>query len=186
MNKIPTVFRRNPDRMQNVLPEVNPGCEWVLEGEGTATRKYDGTCVMFDGTAWWARREVRPGKQTPDNFAPVEQDPATGKTVGWVPIHQSGFSRWFLDAYERLPGSGSEPGTYELCGPKVQGDPDKFGRHVLVKHSSAQTIIEPSIGPRTFESIRDEVLVLGDRGYEGIVYHHPDGRMAKIKARDFR
>ena len=46
----------------HVLPEITPGCEWVIAGEGVATRKYDGTCVMYDGDEWWARREVKPGK----------------------------------------------------------------------------------------------------------------------------
>jgi hypothetical protein len=40
----------------------------VLDGEGVATRKYDGTCVMFDGDGWWARREVKPGKTAPAGF----------------------------------------------------------------------------------------------------------------------
>jgi hypothetical protein len=74
MRKIPTLFRRDPDDLKHVLPEVNPGCEWVLAGEGVATRKFDGTCVRFDGKSWWARREVKPGKVPPAAFAPVETD----------------------------------------------------------------------------------------------------------------
>jgi hypothetical protein len=93
VQKIPTVFRRDPDDMKHVLPEVNPGCEWVLAGEGVATRKYDGTCVMLDGQGWWARREVKPGKAAPGGFVPIETDEATGKTVGWEPIAQSSFAR---------------------------------------------------------------------------------------------
>lgn len=37
MKKIPTLLRRDPADMSRVLPEVNPGCEWVLAGEGRAT-----------------------------------------------------------------------------------------------------------------------------------------------------
>ena len=43
MQKIPTVFQRDPSNPKHVLPEVTPGCEWVLAGEGVPTRKYDGT-----------------------------------------------------------------------------------------------------------------------------------------------
>jgi hypothetical protein len=186
MNKIPTVFLRDPLNMRNVLAEVNPGCEWVLSGEGIATRKYDGTCVMYDGTAWYARREVRPGKQPPPNFVPVEADTITGKTVGWEPIEQSGFAKWFADALSRAVPIEIEPGTYELCGPKVQGNPERLYNHMLIPHAHADVVIEPTIGPRTFESIREQVLEYGSHGREGFVYHHPDGRMAKIKARDFR
>lgn len=41
MKKIPTVFVRDPDDRKHVLPQVTPGCEWVLAGEGRATRKFD-------------------------------------------------------------------------------------------------------------------------------------------------
>ena len=71
MKKIPTVFRRDPDDMRHVTSEVHPDCQWVLDGEGTPTRKYDGTCVMFDGTRWWARREVKPGKTAPNGFEAI-------------------------------------------------------------------------------------------------------------------
>ncbi len=36
--------------------------------------------------------------------------------------------------------------------------------------------------PRTFDGLREW---LTDRNIEGIVFHHEDGRMAKIKLRDF-
>jgi hypothetical protein len=36
--------------------------------------------------------------------------------------------------------------------------------------------------PRMFEGLR---TWLAENDVEGIVWHHPDGRMAKIKARDF-
>ena len=53
MRKIPTLFVRDWDGDRRyVLDEVAPGCEWVTKGDGIATRKYDGTCVMFDGSAW--------------------------------------------------------------------------------------------------------------------------------------
>ena len=54
MKKIQTLFVRDWDGDRRyVLPEVAPGCEWVLKGEGVPTRKYDGTCVMFAGLAEW-------------------------------------------------------------------------------------------------------------------------------------
>src|SRR4051794_4385389 len=72
MRKIPTVFERDEETQRRfVKNEVNPAAKWVLDGEGIATRKYDGTCVMFDGVAWWARREVKPGKTAPANFLPI-------------------------------------------------------------------------------------------------------------------
>jgi hypothetical protein len=44
MRKIPTLFRRDPDDMRHLLPEVVPGCEWVLAGsfEGIVWHHSDG------------------------------------------------------------------------------------------------------------------------------------------------
>ena len=37
--------------------------------------------------------------------------------------------------------------------------------------------------PITYDTLRDNLT--GDFRFEGIVWHHPDGRMAKLKRRDF-
>lgn len=177
MRKIPTVFQRDPNDRRHLLPEVVEGCEWVLAGEGIATRKYDGTCVMYDGKRWWARREVRSGRLIPSNFQEVEYDENTGKTVGWEPIEASGYAKWHAEALKRHLGNRS-PGTYELCGPKVQGNPERFDGHILIAHSLADVVR----APRDFAGLR-EYLLTGS--YEGIVWHHSDGRMAKLKRRDF-
>jgi hypothetical protein len=184
MKKMPTLFVRNPDDRRYVTDQVTPGCEWVLAGEGVATRKYDGTCVMYDGSRWWARREVKAGKIPPPNFAPVEQDETTGKVVGWEPIAQSPFQKFLAEA----AGSGPwEAATYELCGPKINGNPESFERHTLVRHADAQTVeklYDASAGSNTHPA--SLVPFLGKKyGWEGIVWHHPDGRMAKLKAKDF-
>lgn len=181
MNKIPTLFLRDPDDMKRVLPECNPDCEWVVFGEGTATRKYDGTCVMFDGAFWYARREVKPGKATPSGFIALTTDEATGKTVGWEPVEQSGYAKWHAEA---LASNGHlyiyEPGTYELVGPKVQGNPEDFTTHALLRHDEAQLLAD---APCDFDGLRE--WLLAHPLYEGIVWHHEDGRMAKLKRRDF-
>ena len=192
MKKIPTLFKRDPDDMRHVTTEVHPDCQWVLAGEGVATRKYDGTCVMFDGNYWWARREVKPGKTPPPNYRPVETDPATGKTVGWEPVNQSPFAKFFAEAIEpvmefgALVGAATPPGTFELIGPKINGNPERAQVHRLESHANAERIDwtdDRDVTP--FESLRDMVLWLAEDGIEGVVWHHPDGRMAKLKGRDF-
>jgi hypothetical protein len=210
MRKIPTLFVRDPDDMRHVLPEVHPECGWVLAGEGVATRKYDGTCVMFDDDGrWWARREVKPGKAAPAGFVELDHDPVTEKRVGWEPAEQSGWAKWLRDAIDNSPQPMSRTtyrpelfnaGTYELCGPKVNGNPERFDHHVLIRHDHAQPFpeVQLSLGRAVgapVEEIRDYLAILlttmhGPGGklavVEGIVWHHPDGRMAKLKARDFR
>lgn len=179
MKKIPTLFRRDPDDMKRVLPEVNPKAQWVIDGEGVATRKYDGTCVMLDETGWWARREVKPGKAAPPNYRPISTDPNTGKTMGWEPIEQSAFAKFFAEALELSGELVDAVGTYELIGPKINGNPEGATRHVLYRHDWAEML---PMAPRTFQQLRG---YLEDFQFEGIVWHHPDGRMAKIKRKDF-
>lgn len=178
MKKIPTLFERDWDGDRRyVLPTVVPGCEWVINGEGTPTRKYDGTCVMFDGDRWWARREVKKGKPSPEGFVPLGTDPETGKTIGWEPVEQSSFANLHAEVLER-PGN-YPPGTYELIGARVNGNPEGVIGHQLVPHGD--DVMDDA--PRDFD---DLAKWLHERPYEGIVWHHPDGRMAKIKRRDFR
>jgi hypothetical protein len=188
VRKIPTLFVRDPENMSRVLPEVNPACMWVLSGQGVATRKYDGTCVMFDGEHWWARREVKPGKTPPAGFVAADHDKVTGKTVGWEPMEQSSFAKFHAEAVEPLAGFGQiigqqiPSGTYELIGPKINGNPEGCQYHRLERHEKAEQFGDV---PLDFDGLRDHLLALGDEGIEGIVWHHPDGRMAKLKGRDF-
>lgn len=188
MRKIPTVFVRDPENLKTVLPEVTPGCEWVLAGEGTPTRKYDGTCCMFDGTTWWARREVKDGGRWPAEFQEEARDAATGKTVGWQPMRFSSFAKFHAEAVANHVmdyGEGPAPGTYELCGPKVNGNPERLEDHRVIAHAWAEQIETVYLTP-DFEALRDLVVSLkANVGAEGVVWHHPDGRMAKLKARDF-
>lgn len=186
MRKIPTLYVRDETDRRYVTDAVTPGCEWVLAGEGVATRKYDGTCVMFDGASWWARREVKPGKAAPEQFVSLGVDDVTGKTVGWEPVEQSAFARWHAEAVATAEDAVEDseawqPGTYEMCGPRVNGDPERYGFHMLIRHDDAQRVRPFSL---TFDGIRDTLTALAPM--EGLVWHHPDGRMAKIKARDFR
>lgn len=179
MKKIPTLFMRdwngNP---KYVTREVNPDAAWVLAGEGVATRKYDGTCVMLDDDGrWWARREVKPGKTAPSEFVAVDADTETGKVIGWEPIEQSGYAKWMPEvAFTGWPGPAA---TYELCGPKVNGNPGGLDEHLLIAHHLIDRY--PDV-PRDFDGL---AVWLAAHPYEGIVWHHRDGRMAKIKARDF-
>jgi len=176
MRKIPTIFKRNPENMSEIFNDPHPDCKWVFDGEGVATRKYDGSCVKIENGKYFKRREVKPGKSAPPNFIEEQMDENTGERVGWVPVDPNAKEDiWHMAAFSPdLPD-----GTYELVGPKIQGNPEGYSYHALVKHSDAK-VFEGV--PRTFEGISD---FLADKDIEGIVFHHPDGRMAKIKKRDF-
>ena len=181
MKKIPTIFERDWDGDRSrVLPIPVPGCEWVFEGEGNALRKYDGTAVFIDTEGnVFKRLELRGGKAPPEGFRQVDDDMNTGKVIGWVPVGYGSEDKWYRDAIARRTETFLDEGTYELVGPKVQGNPEKFNQHTLVRHDFGEGVGNLD---RTFEGIRD---FLSETDWEGIVFHHPDGRMAKIKGRDF-
>lgn len=187
MQKIPTLFLRNEVNRRYVRPVVSSECVWVANGEGTATRKWDGTCVLLDDNGkWWARREVKPEREIPPNFVPVHHDPVTGKLQGWEPVEQSAFAKFHAEALDGEAGFPMKPGTYELVGPKINRGPDGFPVHLLISHGWARLSEREdfALAPRTYAGLADWLY---DRPqYEGIVFHHPDGRMAKIKRRDFR
>lgn len=181
MKKIPSLFKRDFTQPGNPLTtEYNDGVEWVLNGEGVATRKYDGTsCLIKDGMLW-KRYEVRQGKETPYGFMLADKDENTGKVFGWVEVGNGNEDKWHREAWESLPDSyKNRPGTYELVGPKVQSNPEKYETHTLVCHDEAQVLFPP-VG---FDEIQEW---LAPQDIEGIVWHHPDGRMVKIKKSDFR
>jgi hypothetical protein len=202
MQKIPTLFVRDPENRKMVLPQVTPGCEWAVAGEGTATRKFDGLCVRIEelqsGLYAWVRRSVKDGAEPPERFQPVAHDDATGKTWGWEPATQSGQFKWVAEALANHEADGDvlTEGTYELVGPRQQGNPEGYADHRLVRHGIEIFDYEPfaNQGYAADDPILVEAAFAACRAYlqhpemasiEGIVWHHPDGRMAKLKVRDF-
>jgi hypothetical protein len=177
MRKIISLFQRNYEGDRLVRNEVVDGAQWVLAGEGVATRKFDGTCCRVKGGVLYKRYEVKPGGTPPPDFEPAgELDEVTGKQQGWVPVGDGPEDRWHREALADC--EHPDDGTFELCGPKVQGNPEKCERHQLIRHGG---LVLDNV-PRDFDGIK---AYLATHNIEGIVWHHPDGRMAKIKARDF-
>lgn len=71
-------------------------------------------------------------------------------------------------------------GTYELVGPKVQGNPHGFtGVHALLLHGGVGFI---ETVPLTFDELREfmEKSVI-----EGVIWWDDNGPVAKLKRRDF-
>lgn len=182
MNKIPTMFERDwkGDRSR-VLDIPNPACEWVFAGEGVATRKIDGSCCMVRDGKLYKRRELREGDKEPAGFERVTRDDETSKIIGWVPVGDGPDDQWHRWAFANVHIGDLPPvnGSYELVGPKCQGNPERYLSHVLISHSATDHFHDV---PRDFDGLREW---LTGRDIEGIVFHHPDGRMAKIKLKDF-
>ena len=179
MKKIPTMFERDwAGDKSRVLNKIHPGCEWVLAGEGIATRKIDGTsCLVREGKLY-KRREIRAGEPAPPDFELSDQDEETGKSIGWLPVTDGPEDRWHREAFAAEEARILD-GTYELIGPKIQGNPERAEKNMLVSHEATGEL--PS-APRTFDELKKW---FAERDIEGIVFHHPDGRMAKVKLCDF-
>lgn len=200
MKKMPCIFRRQFEgqRIVSIGPDVTPGCEWVLEGRGFASRKWDGTACLIHGGTLYARYDSkldRDGKrkEPPEGWIACqpEPDPVTGHWPGWVQVTIEGASlppkpslpehKWHLEAlggYVRQVGHWPIDGTYEAIGPKINANRDGVSEHVLKRHGDVRV----QVGARSFEDIRALVMALP---FEGLVFAHPDGRMAKIRRADF-
>ena len=160
MRRIPTLFERDFDNRGQITEKCAEGTEWVQDGEEVATRKYDGTSCMVRGGKLYRRAEVKAGRTPPPGFELVHRDEQTGKTVGWVEVGWGSEDKWHRSA---IPG----------------GNPEHVEQSVLLRHDDAQVLDD---APRTYQGLRDD---LAGKDIEGIVWHHPGGRMAKIKLRDF-
>lgn len=181
MKKISTLFKKDPNDLGRVVNEINPENSWVFEEGVTATRKFDGTaCAIINGELY-KRYDVKRGKYVPENAIPCQDsDAITGHWPHWVKCDRSNNGdKWHFQAFDDAPKL--EDGTYELCGPKIQGNPEDLKFHYLVKHGKF-------IIPKEFLNSYEFSLVkryLEVANVEGVVYHHPDGRMCKIRKSDF-
>ena len=175
MKKIISLFKRNYEGDSLVFDEIVPGAEWVIAGEGLATRKYDGTCCMVKDGMLYKRYDVKRGRKKPDGFIPAQEpDQITGHWPGWIKVGDGPEDKWHREAYS----SCYPDGTYELCGPKINANPERFDDHRLILHG-AYVIYNC---PRDYEGLKK---FFSNIDMEGIVWHHPDGRMVKLKIRDF-
>lgn len=177
MQKIISLFKRNYDGDRLVYDEVVSGAEWVAAGIGVATRKWDGTCAMVRDGRLYRRYDAKADRTPPNGFEPAQDpDPITGHWPGWLAVGDGPEDRWHREA---LTNAGSLPdGTYELVGPKVQGNPEGFDRHQLVPHG--RHVLADA--PRDFAGLK---AYLAEHDIKGIVWHAPDGRTVKIKGKDF-
>lgn len=182
MKKIPTLFKREFEnhRVVKVLPEVTPGFEWVLRGEGVATVKYDGSCTMIKDGKFYKRYDAKKGKKPPEGAIPCQEkpDPVTGHWPHWVEVGDGPEDKWFREAYRNTPHV-EDGKTYEACGPHFQGNPHGFLFDWLIQHGTSELKI---LNDRSYEGIRD---FLENAAVEGIVFWKDGEPQCKIKRSDF-
>jgi len=199
MEKIPTLFTRDPTT-HRVTDVVTEGCRWVVEGHGEPTRKWDGTAARVHNGRLWKRYTLKRGRSAPTGtswervdgvirpvavWQPVTGvDLNTGKQEGWVLVDtHASEDKYFREAWGEASDMDIQTdldGTYELVGPRVNGGREPFDKHVLIPHGQHPLDDCPRLP--TFFGMRD---YLASRNIEGVVWWHPDGRMVKLKGRDY-
>lgn len=182
----PFVRKQNEQGEYVVTPEVVEGFEWVFEDPSVrAVEKLHGTNVSV----------VIENGLVASVFNRTERIPFINKNKKWI-------IEGLLESNARdyIP---LEDGQHfgELIGRKVNGNPYGLDKHVWIpfKTYAWNHLSYKSWGkyPKTFESIeawfKDGVMplyamkvygkeALPMKSAEGVVFTHPDGRMAKLRA----
>jgi hypothetical protein len=183
MEKIPTLFER--DEHFKVVDEVRAECLWVIAGEGIPTEKLDGTNV---------RLTIRSGQlvRVEKRRNPSAKQKHQGIIDGWY-ADADEFSpedRWIYEAARSTDVSDWPDGEHpsEALGPNIQGNALGLEKHLCLPFNMRAPVFGDV--PRTYAGLQawlEHAESLFSPGHlaEGIVFHHPDGRRAKIKRRDF-
>lgn len=184
MPKLESPFKRKTDEKGNyiVYDEINDGMEWVFTDETVmATEKLHGTNVSI---------VIQDGVIT-QVYNRTERIPFFNKGKWHI---MEGIMESYKRGYTDFLGDGQHFG--ELIGERVNGNPCKIQGHLWVPFSTyAQEHLRyKSWGkyPKTFQAISDwfekDIFSLFARMRtqevvkpEGIVFVHPDGRMAKLR-----
>lgn len=188
MKKIPTLFKREFEghNIVKVFPDLSDeSLIWVLNGEGTATVKIDGSCCAIINGEFYKRYDAKNGKPIPDGAIKCQEnaDPITGHLPCWVKVaFDNPADKWFANAYINTPFDMVYPrtiryATYEAIGKHFNGNPYNLDYDILERHG--ERIIEVE---RTFEGIKK---YLEDNYIEGIVFWKDGEPKCKIKRSDF-
>lgn len=191
MIKMSTLFKKHPEDLSKVIDEFNEKNSWIFT-EGKAYVKRDGTSVAFINGGFYKRYESRPNKKKnalteftqplEGAIACSERDPKTGKQVFWEPVTSQ--DKWHMEALYKFQeqNGGNKPvdGTYELCGPRINGNKEKLPEHVFIKHDSEPFELEISKETITYENIKK---ILEENNIEGIVFHNVNDPTVKCKIR---
>lgn len=181
MKKIPTLFERvfANHEVVDITQKVTPGMEWVLEGKGVATVKFDGSCCAIIGGEFYKRYDAKKSKKPPEGAIPCcDPDAITGHWPHWVKVDRNNpADRWFVYALEHTPLSRDCDGTYEAIGLHFNGNPYNMLEDTLIPHGHHFVDVE-----RTYEGIRN---FLENNYIEGIVFWKDGEPKCKIKRSDF-
>jgi len=178
LNKIPTLFLRNPENMKFVTMEVNPDAAWIFGVDVMPTVKKDGTNIRVTIKAQKCMLVEK-------RRNPTREEKANGAEPGYVQAHRyDPQDKHIFAAVDNTDFLGWPDGVWpcEALGPKIQGGTESDTPQLYPFSWNAEWIDEEI--PLTYDAIKS---FLETHHIEGIVWHEQSniGRMAKIKRRDF-
>ena len=196
MKNIPTLFER--DEKGSLDPhKIHPNAQWVLSVDlSRATQMYDGiACLLKRGRFFKQFVRKRTGA-TPQGWIPAQNSAEDNQTwPGWSPVSPDPSDDYLREAM--INSNPSQEGTYELCGPTINDNPEGLKAHQLIKHGDKRLPDFPRYKKPMGSTPRDIAIAtkvfydqieeyLKTRNMEGVVFYHRDPtRMAKIKKKDF-
>lgn len=179
---MPSLYPRNFQSKGNlyITSQVNKGVDWVFQPGTIATQKFDGTCCFFNEETgvlykrYDYKRKSERSLPTGAISCQYEPDEKTDHWPHWIPVIKGDPENWMHE----IPPMPTVHGTYELCGPKINGNPEKLENYQFLKHGSV-----------VFENVPLTVVgltkFLKERDIEGIVFHGPYNEMAKVTKEGF-
>lgn len=185
MEKIPTIFERDWNGNRGVVDKLVVDFDF---NEAIATEKLDGTNVRVtirNGISVRLEKRRNPDKiqkhkgiEEPWYVDAFENDPA---------------DKWIFDALKNTELTQLPDGEWsgEALGKNIQGNPLNLDNNVIIFFSLGQAPpLDPV--PTDFNELKEWLpkqktrLENGDGFIEGIVWHGKNGKMVKIKTKDFK
>ena len=187
MKKLKTLFKKDPKSLGRVINQIHPENKWVFE-EGIPTRKFDGTsCAIINGELY-KRYDAKIDKVSGDYKKPIpvgaipcqKADSLSGHHPHWVKCDRTNNAdKYHFEGFDAL--DIKTDGTYELCGEKIQKNPEQILDHQLIKHGSHLLDL------RAFDYEALKVYLSNHKNdIEGIVFYRKNSTdMCKIRKSDF-
>lgn len=164
-----------------IYDQVRPENRWVFDEpeQVTVTRKFDGTATAVILGDLYKRYDAKHGKTAPLGAIPCcPPDPVSGHHPHWVRVDPKDPANKYLWKTWLREREHMDNGTYEFIGERIGGNPEGITGHTFVRHGSVTYNIEPL----SFHTIFGFFKVMP---IEGLVFHHRDGRMCKIRKTDY-
>lgn len=176
MKKMRTLFKQ--DENFKVINEIRESNLFVLDGDFSVSLKRDGTSVFIKDNIMHKRYDAneKKGRKIPEGAIFCQDKPGpTGSFPVWIPVSPK--DKYHLEAFNKK--EKWKDGTYELCGPRINGNKENLGEHILIKHGE-ETVEIDSVD---FDYLKE---FLREREIEGLIFKNlKNGEMSKLRRKDF-